>query len=166
MVKKNITIVGLPIKLVKNVSKLLAEALDMFYADINELLEYEVDLPKAEKLVGKNYVKKLEGKTVKTVSSFENTVVNARFSTLTNKSNHLILQEKTLIVYLKFSSKLFNEALKGEELTKSKLKIEQEMFEVRDKTMSELAEVVVNAKNIKQKDLVKQIMKEVSKYYA
>ena len=55
----NICIVGLLKKYTKSISKRVADTLDMFYADVTELLEYEyINMANAEKIVGKEYMEK------------------------------------------------------------------------------------------------------------
>ena len=84
----NICIVGLLKKYTKSISKRVADTLDMFYADVTELLEYEyINMDNAEKIVGKEYMEKQEVKKIKALSTFENTLFTVDTFYLNNEKN-------------------------------------------------------------------------------
>ena len=74
--KSNITFIALNNSFKKNIAKQLAEKLEMFYIDINELINYNLhNVAEVISLAGLEYYNEVETKTVASISSYENSLI-------------------------------------------------------------------------------------------
>lgn len=102
----NITIFGLNNNFAKAVGKLISDELDMFFADVMELLKFDfINLVDAENVVGRDYLLKQERTKIKTLASYENTVICCDFRSLNSKENYDRLDEGSVMIYLKLNDK-------------------------------------------------------------
>lgn len=164
--KKNICIIGLSNTFTKNIAKRLADRLEMFYADINELLKFDLlDVDQAKELTSSKYIQKLESKKIKTVASYENTVITLDYSALTNNDNYEIIKNDCLIIYLKTTKEFYKKSLQEQELTKSQKTININLYKDRDYISSKVSDIIIklNAKNID--NVLDIIIKETLSYY-
>ena len=106
--KKNITIICLSNKYKKIVAKELADSLEMFYADINDIMEYNLINSEMLLTAGQQYFDQNEEKTIKTVSDYDNTILTLNLSTL-NKNNNLdIIKNNSLIIYVRLNFETYS----------------------------------------------------------
>ncbi len=165
--KKNITILALNKQFKKKIAKNLSKKLDMFYVDTNELLKYDLmNIDKVIKLAGLDYYNKVEEKTIKSLSSYENVIITMDNDSFFNKNNYKYLKESSLFIYIKLSYKLFVQILTKEKPKTSKyeLMLDKKVYNERDKILTEVCDIKVNitesTKNIEDK-----IIEEIKKYY-
>lgn len=165
--KKNITILALNKNYKKKIAKNLSKKLGMFYVDTNELLKYDLmNIDKVIKVAGLDYYNKVETKTIKSLSSYENIVITMDNDSFFNKDNYKYLKENSLFIYIKLSYNYFVNILEKEKPKTSKYEImlDKKVFEERDKIMSSVCDIEVkingNTKNVEDK-----IIKEIKNYY-
>ena len=163
--KKNITIICLVNDYKKRVAKALADELEMFYADVNEIMEYNLINDEMLEKAGQQYFDENESKTVKTIASYDNTILTLNFSTL-NKGNNLdILKKDSLIIYLKLNFLKFCE-LNRYENKKSLIKINEIEFEDRNTYISSFADIIVNVVHAELSSVVNEIINDINKYFS
>ncbi len=165
--KNKITILALNKNFKKKIAKNLSKKLDMFYVDTNELLKYDLlNIDKVIKVAGLDYYNKVETKTIKSLSSYENVVITMDNDSFFYKDNYKFLQETSLFIYLKLNYNYFVTILEKEKPKTSKYEImlDKKVFAERDKILSNVCDIEVkingNTKNIEDK-----IIKEVKNYY-
>lgn len=164
--KKNICIIGLATNFTKTIAKTLADKLDMFYADINDLLRFDLlDINEAKKLAGKNYILKLETSKIKTVASYENTIITLNYSSLTNNENFEILKRECLIIYLKLTKSLYEKHIEQDKLTKSQKAIALTVFKDRDFISQNVTDIMVKVNTKNESKLQDIILEEITHYY-
>lgn len=164
--KKNICIIGLATNFTKAVSKLLSDKLEMFYADVNDLLKFDLlDLKEAQKLSGKDYILKQETGKIKTVATYENTVITISYHSLIQNNNYELFQPNTLIIYAQLTPELYELAIKQDKLTKSQKTIAATVFPDRDKFCKKISNLTVKLKNLKTEEQVETLIKAIKKYY-
>lgn len=164
--KTNICILGLAPTFTKCVAKDLADSLDMYYADVNDLLRFDMfDLKETEKKCGKEYLQKQESLKIKTVSSYDNTVITVDYGSLNNNKNLDYIKKGCLVVYLKLTENEFLNKLNYDILTKSQLEIEKSLFFDRDFICGNISDIKINCKNLKDEDIVELIMSAIGNYY-
>ena len=160
----NICIVGLLKKYTKSISKRVADTLDMFYADVTELLEYEyINMANAEKIVGKEYMEKQEVKKIKALSTFENTLFTVDTFYLNNEKNLHHIKNGALVIYLQLSQKMFDKHIKQEKLTMQEEAIVRNMAFERDLLLKDYADIVVYITT--DKNIEKLILTKIEEYY-
>lgn len=163
--KKNITIVCLSNEYKKIIAKQLALELDMFYADINDIMEYNLINTEMLEKAGQQYYDENEAKTIKTVSGYDDTVLTLNLSTL-NKSNYLdIIKENSLIIYIRLDYETFKN-LNLAENSKALVKINEVAFEDRNKLISEFSDIVIENEQIEVASTIKQIMRGIEEFFS
>lgn len=158
----NITVFGLNNKFSKEVGKMLSDKLDMFFADVMELLTFDfIDLVQAENIVGRDYILKQERVKIKTLSSYDNTVICCDFRSLNTLDNYENLKKGSVMVYLKPDSQTLlniNKKFSGA--------ANFDLFnDVRMDYLDSKADVVCNINSTEIKDIVKQIIFNLEEYY-
>ncbi len=162
--KKNITIICLSNEYKKNIAKQLALELDMFYADINDIMEYNLINSEMLEKAGQQYYDENEAKTIKTVSGYDDTILTLNLSTL-NKSNYLdIIKQNSLIIYIRLDFETFMNLNKAEN-SKALVKINEIAFDDRDKLISNFADIIVENKYIDVTRTIKQIIEGIEKFF-
>ena len=162
--KKNITIICLSNEYKKNIAKQLALELDMFYADINDIMEYNLINSEMLEKAGQQYYDENEAKTIKTVSGYDDTILTLNLSTL-NKSNYLdIIKQNSLIIYIRLDFETFMNLNKTEN-SKALVKINEIAFDDRDKLISSFADIIVENKDIDVTRTIKQIIEGIEKFF-
>ena len=110
--KNAITIIAQNCDLKNKTSKKLAKTLNMFFADINSLIKYDlINIKKVIKEAGLEYYNKVETKAVKNVSTYENTVITLDLNTFFNNDNYNILKKNSLVIYLSQTREDFEKEL-------------------------------------------------------
>ncbi len=147
----NIAIVSLNDKFSKSVASSLANKLDMHFADIHEMIVYDLISPEEviEKC-GVEYLKKRERATIFNCCNFNNTVLSANFDIIKEYAN---LFENTIIVYLR---------LPEEKVVQSVAKID---FNNRDNFLNKNCDIQVNLTKCLTAGAVKKICEKLGELY-
>lgn len=162
--KKNITIICLSNEYKKNIAKQLALELDMFYADINDLMEYNLINSEMLEKAGQQYYDENEAKTIKTVSGYDDTILTLNLSTL-NKSNYLdIIKQNSLIIYIRLNFETFMNLNRAEN-SKALVKINEVAFDDRDRLISSFADIIVENQQVDVTQTIKQIIEGIEKFF-
>lgn len=160
--RNNICIVGLSNDFTKTIAKQLADRLDFFYADVNDLLKYDlIDIADAERKSSKAYILKLESSKVKTVASYENTVFTVDYSSLVNGNNYEHILNQTVIVFLKLSKQKLTERLDMQHATPAEKTLELSVFEDRNALISKICNATVLVRTWNETTILKNLLKIV-----
>ena len=159
--KTNIFLLGLNRKLIQSVAYKLSLCLDMFYADVNDLLQYEVsDIAQVIDLCGISYVEKLESKKVKSVARFDNTIFTMSFPTFNANKEEKSIKEKSLVVFLDLPQ------AQCEEQDKTPLHtLDNIVYKDRRKICQQYSDIVVRCIRMEEQHLVKSILQAIKKSY-
>lgn len=167
MSKSNVCIVGLSKQFAENVCQELANRLEMFYANINKLFEYELtDLDKVEELCGIEFLVKEEISIIKRTCSYDNTLMCIEYPLLNNSEILKIVKDNCLLIYLGTTQAQFNKELDRLEQSASIKIIEKDAFEDRDFLCRKMADLVVNCKDLDLDLLINKIIKKLVEYYS
>ena len=162
--KKNITIICLSNKYKKIVAKELADSLEMFYADINDIMEYNLINSEMLLSAGQQYFDENEEKTIKTVSDYDDTVLTLNLSTLNKNNNLEIIKKNSLIIYIRLGFETYS-LLNKSENANALAEINQSVFDDRDALIKSFADIVVENRQIVVSETITQIMQQIKKYY-
>lgn len=158
MVKQNLCVYGLLNLLAVDVGKCVADDLGMYFADVGALIEFDlIDKMRAEVLCGKDYVKKVEGKTIKNVSTFENTLFVCDYSLLNDEKNLEYVKKNSYCVYIKFSKANLEKAYNMQGLRKADIELKLNMMAIRDRLCKKYADIVVDCKSLDKDKIVENI---------
>lgn len=167
--KSNIALICLFNNYSRNVSKALCDKLDMFYVDVEDMLDFELgDIEHIKQTLGDkegaNYIKKCENHVIDNVCDFENTIVTIDPIVLFENKNFAKISEKCFIVYLQISPKFFACRAKS-----SRDNIPDDLlgiaFAERDKQYVDNADIVLDCSKLKETKAAKKIVGEIVKHF-
>ena len=167
--KTNITLICLLDAFNKNIGKLLCDKLDMFFVDVEDMIEFELGdtnhiLSVLGDKEGKKYMKETEAKVVKRIASFENTLVCVKPKTLFSNRNYDRLKKSNYIVYLQISPKYLSKiAEESKDIIDEKLLTVA--FTEKDKMYVDSSDMVVNCSTMKEKKAVKKVLSTINKFF-
>ena len=164
--KKNITIVGLAKDYTKKIAKKFADKLDMYYADITDLIQFDLlDIAEAERTCGKEYIRKIEAAKIKTVTTYENSIITVNYNALNNETNLGYIKENTLLIYLHLSEEELINKLNEDITSANQIKLAQSVYDERDFILSRLSDITINVRDLTDTKLIKMIGKAILDYY-
>lgn len=167
MSKTNICVIGLSKLFTDEVCKQLSTNLEMYYANLDEILEYELmDINKVEKFCGIEYLIKEEKSILSRVCSYENAVINVDYSIINNKSMLDIIKSNCLIVYLKLTKSKYESLQNFLNLRENEKSLNLDVFDDRDFICESVSDIVIHCEQNDTCDLINAICKEILNYYA
>ena len=167
MSKSNICIVGLSKQFIDEVCRQLSNKLDMFYANVQEIIEFELmDLAKVEEICGVEYLLKEEKSIIRRVCTYENTLINIEYSSLNNESTLDIVKHNCLLIYLRLDSNRFIAEQNREALSDNIKLINQDVFSDRDFICNKVADLTIDCLNLRGQELETMIIEQILKYYS
>lgn len=156
--KQNICVISLNNTFAIKVSKKIADAFDMFFADISALIEFELlDIEHARVVCGEEYIHKVERSKVKMVNSFENTLFTMDYSLLNEESSLNLTRENSFIIYLRLSKdylKIIDEKYDSKLSGKGLI---FDVFEFRNQLCEKYADIIVDCDKMSDNEIVKLI---------
>ena len=167
--KTNLTLICLLDNYAKNVSKILCDELEMFYANIDELVEYE--LGDAQHILstlgnenGQKYILECEERVIKNASGFENSIISVNPTTMFSNDNFEVLANSSYVIYLQISPKFFEARAKysGDNVAKD---INDICFTDRDKLYVEKSDIVINCSKFKEQKTAKKLIRQITKFF-
>ena len=167
--KNNITFICVVNNFARTVAKQVAEKLDLYYADINDFLDFNMVTTPQEviNLCGPEYLAKLEQDAVNTVASFENTIitVETRFF-MSEKSRHA-LKDGSMIVYLKADRNVYDKYVSSVKDENKKVELEniKAVFDEYDKMCTRSSEIIIDLKDFNEKSICKKVLKVINNYF-
>lgn len=161
--KSNITLIALNDEYKKTISKNLSERLEMFYIDINELIEYNLcDICRVISLAGVEYYNEEERKTLINVSGYENTIINLSINTLLKNDYFEILKEKSLVIFLKSDIDDYKK-LNKELNQKQQNNYNKKDFNEINKILNKKSDIIIEYQE--NTDILEEILNAIKEYY-
>ncbi|MBO5395000.1 MAG: hypothetical protein J6A28_03750 [Clostridia bacterium] len=148
---RNIVLVSLNDKFCKSAGKNLADRLDMFSVDCEEMVEYNLINPKEviEKC-GLEYFKKKQRAAVRNCSEYENTVISISYDLYRAYQS---LFEESLAIYIRLPH--------GKQD-----KVPSEIdFETRDAFLTNNAQILIELEQKQHKKCINMIIQKMGEYY-
>ena len=102
--KKNIAIVSLSNNYSRTISKNIADFLELFYADLNDIMEYNMVNDAMLESAGREYFEKEKQKVVASVAEFENTLLTGDIELFLANDNFEIFRKNFILIYLDFDN--------------------------------------------------------------
>lgn len=166
--KTNITIISLLSDFSKDISKALADKLEMYYVDVQGLMEFNlINDEEVIKLCGADYLDTLQSKAIKEVSGYDNAVIAVDFKFVANKKNIQNLKVRSSIVYLEIADKIYPKLFENYKKPENENDdiVELAVFNEHNEYAKEIADVVIPVNKVGDKGIVKKIIKTIEKYY-
>ena len=166
MSKANICVIGLSKLFTDYICKQLSIRLDMFYANVEDILQFELmDMEKVEAICGIEYLMKEERSVIRRVCSYDNTLINIDYSCLNNEYNIEVIRENCLIIYLKLDEKRFKKEQDKESINQSVKEINQDLLKDRDFMCCKFADITVDCEEYNENELSDIIIEKILKFY-
>lgn len=152
----------------KAISKMISDHLDLYYADVNDYLEFNmVNASEVISKCGVDYLEKLENDCVSSVASFENALISIEPRLYIKQKNAQALAKSSVVVYIKLDKKIFeNYTAKLKKNKKEELQALSIVFEDYDKLCVNNCDIVVEVKSLNEKFAFKQVLKHIKMYYS
>lgn len=141
--KKNICILCRDNDFAKKVAYVLSRELDMFFADVDDMIAYNLaDLMSIKDKIGEEYINdKIKGQ-ISMVSSFENTIYTLSISTMNIMEEPQKLQNDSLVIFLDTPTKIRREQITKDNLVKIMRKIADIFVTLDNKRTKESANII------------------------
>lgn len=167
--KSNIALICLLDNYANSVAKQLADKLEMFYVNVDEMVEFELGdehhiIDTLGDTAGQKYIEDCENRVVKNVTTFENTVICMNPTEMFSHDNFEKIVSTSYIVYLQISPKFFEKRCKfsGDYIDEELSSI---AFTERDKAYVEKSDIVLNCSAYKESKAVKKLLKAINKFF-
>lgn len=169
---QNIAIISFKKNQAYEVSKLLAEQLDMSFLDTVELFEFD-NAPRTQTDMIRDFGLKTYRKsicsTVKYASFFENTVINIDPSALSSQKIFDIIKNNCLLIYIGNGTKRVHGFLQKQKYASKELekiyKLSLEKIQKTDEKIRKNADIVVGAVGPHDLKLVSEILRHIKDFY-
>jgi len=169
MLKNNITIICVLENYGTTVAKMLSEKLGMYYADMQDMFDYElIDTRHITETLGEDagqqYIRDTEHRVINNVSNFDNTLINIRPAKLFEDDNYNIISKHSYVIYAQISPKFFDKrSRKSGDVVLDSLK--GSAFTEKDKCYVQKSDIVVNCSTLKESKATKKILSEITKFF-
>ena len=163
--KKNICFVSLNNEFTKNVARDFAGATDMFFADITELMQFDlIDIMQAQQVCGPDYIKKIERNKIKNVCTYDNTCISIDYEMLNDAANLATIKNDCVVVLIDYSFTTFKSLQNNDSNKLLENKLSNTMFGVRKKLLNPYADVIINWRP-NSKFFIAKIANTIMDYY-
>lgn len=159
--KKNIAFISLKSKFCKKLCKIFCDSIEMLYADINDVLQYNMVNQDMLQKAGKQYFETEEQKVLKSVCDCENIGINIDYNLVSKNNNIDIIKNNCLVIYLKHTIDLLTSFNKSTSTQHTKLLV---AIEEQDKICSSFCDLSVILTGDDKNDC-NNIIKQIKKYY-
>ena len=141
--KKNICILCRDNDFAKKVAYVHSRELDMFFADVDDMIAYNLaDLMSIKDKIGEEYINdKIKGQ-ISMVSSFENTIYTLSIRTMNIMEEPQKLQNDSLVIFLDTPTKIRREQITKDNLVKIMRKIADIFVTLDNKRTKESANII------------------------
>ncbi len=164
--KKSICIFGLASGFSKNVAQRISNKLEMHFACVEDLIEFDLINPsEVKKICGAEYLKKIERKKVKEATSFENTIVYLRFALLNDELNFKHLKNTCVMVYIALNEDSYEKKISRDKLSKLEKILSLGVFKDRDTLLKNRADIVVDCSNTLPEKSATRVKNAIFNYY-
>jgi len=145
--KNNLAIVTLSNNYSRQIGKQLANFLELFYVDLNDILEYNLVNSKMLEVAGKEYFESERQKVIKSVAQFDNSLVVGDIELFLANNNFNYFKNNFYVIYL-YCEKDKIDAIENNFNTKRQLFA----FEEEDKICRIFASLVIDIKSDSKND--------------
>ena len=166
MSKTNICVIGLSQQFADDVCKELSKRLDMYYANVEQIIEFElIDVDKMQELCGMEYFNKKEFSVIKRICTYENTLINLNFNKLNSDKILEVIANNCLIIYLRIQRNDYKKQMVVEDLSYNEQKINLDVYHDRDNIIKNIADIIIECTYDNMSDFIDNIIESLLKYY-
>lgn len=167
--KTNIVLVSLLERLNKKIATKLSDSLDMYLADVEDIIEYYLlhKESEIEEVCGADYLNKLKDKIVKEVSTYENTLITIPYSMFISKNYAEYFKKYCTVVFLQFPKNVLEDIKKKtkKEQTKKDMDVLFLTYDEHTAMCNDVADIVVSLNKSDFDFCYKKVEKVIDEYY-
>ena len=164
----NLIMVGLLDNKTKVIAENLSKQLNMYFADVDEILRYNFfdGEDKILDLCGEHYLENLKTKIFKQIVSYENTLIYVPFGIFLKQIN--IFKGNATIIYIKFTKNTAKQVLlrNNNGLYNDKLNVFLIPFDERDNVISSCSNINVEYDDFDENDFLGKIEDKLKIYFS
>jgi len=163
--KSNLCVIGLAPEFTISISKMLASRLDMFYASVSEMMEFDlINVTEAKQIVGGDYIEKLENEKIKTLFSFKNAIITMDIGMFIRGSNAKNTNKSAYIIFLDIPYNLIMKLYKKQE--KKPFDFDQQMliYNERAKFCTNICDFHIELDCLNKRKVLARILDELKSY--
>ena len=167
--KTNIILIGWDENITKMVAKRLALSLELYYADVEDLIEYYLtnSEEEIERTCGKEYLDELKSNIMNEISNYENSIIYLPLHIYVNQNNYEKLKTHGVVVFMDIKDKLVSSVYKDNvSMSDAEKRIEGLTLANRIAVCRDTCDVDVIVNKRKEDTAYKRIKKGIKKYYA
>ena len=161
--KKNIAIICLNKTYSKKICKAFADFVDMFFADVNDILEYNLIDNKMLETAGIDYFEKQQNKLFCTLISYENTCINCDFAILNKNDNWNRIKNNSLLLFVELTPQQLENQTNVKK-TKDDFAHPEMALDVETEICKKFADLSIVSKGNVVAD-INEISKQITKFY-
>lgn len=163
--KSNLCVVGLAPEFTINISKMLAYKLDMFYASVNEMLEFDlINVMEAKQIVGSDYIETLENDKLKTLFSFDNAIITMDMGMFLRGDNAKVVNEAAYIIFLDIPYNLLMKLYKKEENKPEDFDSQMLVYNERGEFCRNICDFQIEIDCLNKRKIINQILQDLASH--
>lgn len=140
----NLCVVGIANKFTDDLCNRLSIYLDMYYANVQKILDYELQVEDMEKICGKDYLLKKQKSVIKRICEYEDSIINIDYSLLNDQDICSIIKNCALIIYVHLDKNNYLLELENEELNINLKQICGDLFDDRSVILKNIADISID----------------------
>lgn len=163
--KSNLCVVGFAPEFTISISKMLAYRLSMFYASINEMLEFDIiNIEEAKEVVGIDYIEKLENEKIETLFSFENAVITMDIGMFIRGDNVKKIKKSAYVIFLDIPRELLTKLYGKNEKRPEDLKEQLRIYDERTNYCKKKCDFYINLNCLNKRIIVAEILNKLKNH--
>lgn len=140
----NLCVVGLANKFTDDLCDRLSIFLDMYYANVQKILDYELNVEDMERICGKDYLIKKQKSVIKRICEYEDSIINIDYSLLNNQDICSIIKNCALIIYVHIDKEKYLSELEKENINSNEKFICEDLYDDRCVVLQSVADIIID----------------------
>ena len=136
----------------------------MYYANVQKILDYELNTEDMEKICGKDYLMRKQKSVIKRICEYEDSIINIDYSLLNNPDIYSIIKNSALIIYVHIDKDKYICEIDKEKITNNLKMISTDLYEDRSAILKSIADININYID-DENQLYEQIAIELMNYF-
>ncbi len=163
---KNICITGLLNKYSTHIAEILAKSLDVFFADLIKLVEFDIiNIKDTIEICGLDYYQNLLYKKLKELSTYDGIIAYVNYYLLNYENFRELFSDKFVTIFLLVDEEFYNQKLTEESKTDLEIKLERNMYDIRNKIYANKCDIVVDCRGLDDTAVLEKIKTSLIEYY-
>lgn len=160
----NLCVVGLANNFTDNLCKKLSIYLDMYYANVQKILDYELQVEDMEKICGKDYLVKKQKSVIKRICEYEDSIINIEYSLLNDQDICAIIKNCSLIIYVNIDKDTYLKDLETDNINSNLKIVCNDLFEDRCMILKNIADITIDY-NLDEEKFLEEFATKLMNYF-